>query len=111
MTSATPSASHATQLLRMRAARDHTVANLASIRQRLTRTAESRTRAEPDLPASHRRHSSDWTRRHEERFQRILSELTSAARHELGALEAKLARQTAAISDHHLRRARELASS
>lgn len=93
----------AAQLLRMRAARDQTIANLASIRLRLSRTAEARTRAEPDLPPSHRRHSSDWTRRHEERFQRIHSELTSAARHELGALEAKLKRQAAAIAAHHLR--------
>ncbi|KHL24095.1 hypothetical protein PK98_15760 [Croceibacterium mercuriale] len=97
------------QLLRMRAARDHTTANLATIRQRLAQTAERRTRAATDLPPSHRRHSSDWTKRHEARFQRILSELTSEARHELGALEAKLKRQTAAIACHHLRHARHKA--
>jgi len=89
------------QLLRMRAARDHTRATIALINQRLARTAE--TRALPELPDTFGRHASDWTRRHEDQFRRFLSELTNDARHELGALRAKLQRQEAAIAAHHIR--------
>lgn len=103
MSAATDSSVRDPQLLRMRAARDQTRATIASINHRLARTAETRARAVPGLPATFGRHASDWTRRHEEQFHRFLGQLTNDARQELGALRTKLQRQEAAIAAHHIR--------
>lgn len=90
-------------LSQMRNKRDTTRTRLNELRRRLQTRAESETRTERGLPSTFGRHASDWTRRHEAFFQQRLSELTTHSRNELGALEAKLKRQNAAIADHHIR--------
>jgi len=93
-------------LRRMRERRDDTQRLLLTIRQKVNRDAEAAVRASHSLPFTHGRHSTSWTRHHEAAFHRNQGTLLSDRRKEIRALEAKLARQNAAITDHHLRSAR-----
>ena len=99
-----------TDLRRMRERRDDTQRLLLTIRQKVNRDAEAAVRASHSLPYTHGRHSASWTRHHEAAFRRNQGALLSDRRKEIGALEAKLARQKRAISDHHLRSARTSAN-
>ncbi|WP_146049593.1 hypothetical protein [Novosphingobium sp. HII-3] len=91
----------------MRDRRADNQARLRTLQLRLTHEAEAATRATPGLPATFGRHATDWTKHHEADFQRRLSELRLAARNEIGSIEQKVARQSAAINAFHLRQARE----
>lgn len=89
----------------MRDRRAETADRLRNIELRIAGVAEAGTRSNDDLPSTFGRHASDWTSRHEADYQRRLSELRSETRNEIGAIKRKLARQTEAISAHHLKQA------
>lgn len=91
----------------MRDRRADNQARLRTLQLRLTHEAEAATRATPELPPTFGRHASDWTKHHEADFQRRLSELRLAARNEIGSIEQKVARQSAAITAFHLWHARQ----
>lgn len=93
------------QLRLMRDRRADNQARLRTLERRLAGTAEAETRANGELPITFGRHASDWTKRHEAHFQRRLSELRLDARNEIGSIEKKIARQSAAITAFHLKNA------
>ena len=94
------------ELVRMQARRDETRHLLGEIGDRLAAEAERKVTACDLLPYTFGRHSTSWTPCHERRYQHHLGGARTAHRNEIGALQAKLARQDAAIAARHLRKAR-----
>ena len=82
-------------------------ARLASLDLAARQAAEGRTRGSDELPLTHGRHATDWTRRHERAFQRHLAEIVGSQRNDRGALLAKIERQTTALRENLLRTARK----
>ena len=97
----------APDIIAMRARRDQTRMQLASIERQIKDRAEVLTRSSRTLPATYGRHATDWTPAHETLFQQFLGELKTDRRNETGALRAKLMRQDQALSAIHLKRARK----
>ena len=92
-------------LQQMRARRDDTHRLLLAIRHRINREAEDMVKNSHSLLHTHGRHSTSWTRSHERAFRTWQGQGLSDHRREIGALEAKLRRQNAAIAQYHLARA------
>lgn len=93
------------QLRLMRDRRADNQARLRILERRLAGTGEADTRANAELPITFGRYASDWTKRHEAHYQRRLSELRLDARNEIGSIEKKIDRQSAAITAFHLKSA------
>ena len=87
--------------------RDLLRARLTSLDLAARQAAEGRTRGSDELPLTHGRHATDWTRRHERAFQRHLAEIVGSQRNDRGALLAKIERQTTALRENLLRKARK----
>jgi|TARA_Y100000815_G_scaffold191971_1_gene175368 hypothetical protein len=91
------------ELNRMRARRNETQKLILEIHAAISRRAEARTKSSHSLPHTYGRHSTSWTRHHEQTYQDWRGAFLSEHRRELGALDAKLVRQNRAITQRHLR--------
>jgi hypothetical protein len=90
----------------MRAALEINRCRLSDLRARVQRDAEAQARSK-ELPHTFGRHSTSWTKAHEAAFQHRLVVGLEKHGNEIGALEAKIARQEAAIRARHLKKARK----
>lgn len=80
---------------------------LVGLDQAAQRRAEKLTRSASDFAPTFGRHASDWSRRHEARFQAELAAIVGEQRADRASLEKKIARRTEALRTLILIDARE----